>query len=435
MTRTKARLVTALGLLVALTGLTGYWLSRDVDRATLTEDQRQLLALDEDDFHASFIVAGRDILYANQGAEPIYRQDGTIIGWRPINGYTSSQGANTDTILYVAIRGDDITMVALPRDLWQEDLGYRLNLVYGKRGAEGLRSRVEAILGVPVDYYAIINLDIFQNIVDALGGVEIDVPYPMHYDDNVGGVHIHFEAGPRHMDGEDASLFIRYRQTLRGDIDRIDNVKRLAYAMLQRLKEMNVRAVTLVPSLLDTYLSDVETNASPALIRRLASRVPNLKLVTTATLPVEEGTTASGAQVVFSDPVTVNEFMAQTFDGVARDFSEPPEVGLLVTDRSGVAGLGRAYVDAIVAQGVPAELVALREDDEVEPGPTRLYATLEAWSDADYYAELLHAGKQQVARLSPFDGRSVDLELVLGADAVQRVDHATAAVTTASAAR
>ncbi len=433
MTRTRARLVTLLGLLVALVGLTGYWLSKDVKRGTLTDEQRRLLDIEEDEFHASFIVAGRDILYANEGAEPIYRQDGTIIGWRPINGYSSSQGANTDTILYVAIRGDDITLVALPRDLWQEDLGYRLNLVYGKRGGEGLRSRVEAILGVPVDYYAIIKLDIFQNIVDALGGVEIDVPYDMDYDDNVGGVHIHFEAGPRHMDGEDASLFIRYRQTLRGDIDRIDNVKRLAYAMLQRLKEMNVRAVTLVPSLLDTYLSDVETNASPALVRQLATRLPNLRLVTTATLPVEEGTTASGAQVVFSDPVTVNEFMAQTFDGVARDFSEPPEVGLLVTDRSGIAGLGQVYVDAIVAQGVPAELVTLREDDQVEPGPTRLFATLDAWTDADYYAELLHAGKQQVARLSPYAGRAVNLELVLGADAGERVDHRTAV--TASAAR
>ncbi len=426
MTRTRARLVTLLGICVALAGLTGYWFTRDVARATLTDDQRALLDLDENEFHASFVVAGRDILYANEGAEPIYQQDGTIIGWRPINGYTSNQGANTDTILYVAIRGDDITMVALPRDLWQEDLGYRVNLVYGKRGAEGLRSRVEAILGVPVDYYAIIKLDIFQNIVDALGGVEIDVPYDMHYDDNVGGVHIHFDAGPQHMSGEDASLFIRYRQTLRGDIDRIDNVKRLAYAMLQRLKDMNVRAVTLVPSLLDTYLSDVETNASPTLVRQLATRVPNLKLVTTATLPVEEGTTSSGAQVVFSDPVTVNEFMAQTFDGVARDFSEPPEVGLLVTDRSGIPGTGQVYIDAMVAHGVPEELIRLREDDQVEPGPTRLYATLDAWADADYYAELLHAGKQQVARLSPFGGRSVDLELVLGADAGERVDHGAA---------
>src|SRR5690606_16670273 len=214
--------------------------------------------------------------------------------------------------------------------------------------------------------------------------------------------------------------FIRFRNTLRGDIDRIDNVKRLAFAMLQRLKELSVRAVTVVPNLVETFLSDVETNASPALVRQLASRVPNPRLVATATVPVHE---VEGKGYVRYDPAEVQAFIAQTFGGVARDFSAPPEQGLLVTDRSGVPGLGQAYVDALVAAGVPAELVTLREDGGSEPGPTRLLATLDAWSDADYYAELLHASKQQVDRMAPYGGRAVKLELVLGSDAAERIDH------------
>ncbi|HZJ10317.1 MAG TPA: LCP family protein [Trueperaceae bacterium] len=426
MTRRRARLVSLAGVLVALAGLVGYWLSRDVDRATLSTEQRRLIGLDADEFHASFVVAGRDIAYGNEGALPIYAQDGTIIGWRPINGYSSTEGTNTDTILYVDIRGDDITLVAVPRDLWMDDLGYRINAAYHLGGAEGLRRRVEAVLGVPIDYYAVIKLDIFQNLVDALGGVEIDVPYPMHYDDDVGNVHIHFDEGRQHMDGEDASLFIRYRQTLRGDIDRIDNVKRLAYAMLQRLQELNIRAVTLVPSLMDTYFEDVETNASPTLVRQLATRIPNLRLTTTATLPVEEATTSSGAQVVTHEATVVNAFMAETFGGVARDFSSPPDVRLIITDSSGLPGLGEWYRDNLIAHGIPEELIALRSAGDVEPGPTRLFATFEAWSQADYYAELLHAGKQEVARLTPHAGQATVLELVLGADAASRVDHATA---------
>lgn len=432
MTRRRARLVSLAGVLLAVAGLAGYWLSRDIERATLSTEQRELINLEADEFHASFVVAGRDITYGNDGAEPIYRQDGTIVGWRPINGYVSTEGSNTDTILYVDINGDDITLIAIPRDLWMEDMGYRVNAMYHLSGAEGLRRRVEAVLGVPVDYYAVIKLDIFQNLVDALGGVEIDVPYPMHYDDNVGNVHIHFDEGPQHMDGVDASLFIRYRQTLRGDIDRIDNVKRLSYAMLQRLKDLSFRAVTLVPSLLDTYLEDVETNASPALVRQLATRIPNLRLTSTATLPVEEATTRSGAQVVIHDPIVVNAFMADTFGGVARDFSRPPEVRLVITDRSGQPGLGEWYRENLVRHGIPDDLVALRTADDVEPGPTRLYATLEAWSQADYYADLLHAGKQQVARLTPHDGRTTVLELVLGADAATRVDHVAVALADAS---
>lgn len=418
--RARARLVTLLGVLVALAGLSGYWLTRDVQRASLSEDQRRLLGLEEDEFHASFVVAGRDIAISYDRSEPVYGEGGRIVAWRPVNLRTSAYGTNTDTILYVNIQNDDITMIAIPRDIWLDDLVTRVNAVYAYRGAEGLRSRVEAILGVPVEYYAIVNIDMFKKLVDALGGVTVDVPYRMYHRDNAAGLLIDFQPGIQHLDGEAASKFIRFRNTLRGDIDRIDNVKRLAFAMLQRLKELNVRAVTVVPNLVETFLSDVETNASPALVRQLAARVPNLRLVATATVPVHE---VEGKGYVRYDPAEVQAFIAQTFGGVARDFSAPPEQGLLVTDRSGVPGLGQAYVDALVAAGVPAELVTLREDGGSEPGPTRLLATLDAWSDADYYAELLHASKQQVDRMAPYGGRAVKLELVLGSDAAERIDH------------
>src|SRR5690606_10721962 len=133
--------------------------------------------------------------------------------------------------------GDDLSMVAIPRDLYLTDQGRKINTMYAREGAEGLRREVEAVLGVPIDYYAIVKLDIFQNLVDALGGVTVDVPYRMLYHDSAGGLHIDFQPGPQHLAGEAASKFIRYRNSLRGDIDRIDNVKRLAYAMLARRSE------------------------------------------------------------------------------------------------------------------------------------------------------------------------------------------------------
>ena len=417
--RRNARLLSLAGVLIALAGLVGYWLSRDVARAELTEDQRQLLGLAPDDFHVSFVVAGRDITYGNEGANPIYAQDGTIVGWVPINGYTSNEGSNTDTILYIDISGDDITMIAIPRDIHMEDMGYRINAMHHLQGAEGLRRRVEGIVGVPIDYYAVIRLDIFQNLVDALGGVEVDVPYRMYYNDNAGGVHIDFQPGPQHMDGEEASLFMRFRQSLRGDIDRIDNVKRLAYAIMQRAKQLNVRLVTLIPELMDTYLSDVETNASPALIRQLATRLPNLQLKATATLPVDEHPARPGALQV--NATAVNEFMAATFGGVARDFTAAPAVNLLITDRSGTPGLGAWYLETLIDYGIDPDNISLRTGNSVDPGSTRLFATLAAWQDADFFAQLLHADKQQVDRIAAFDGRPIEIELILGSDGAERV--------------
>ena len=420
MTRARARLVTLLGVLVAVAGLAGFWLTNDVDRKTLTADQRRILGLDEDDFHVSFVVAGLDMNYIVTNADPVYRQDGTIVDW-DWQGFVSDQDTRTDTVLYVAITGSEISMVALPRDTFLPDHYMKINAVYNHEGAEALRREVEAILGVPIDYYALVKLDIFQNLVDALGGVTVDVPYRMLYSDNAGGLHINFQPGPQHMDGENASKFIRYRALLRGDIDRIENVKRLAYAMLARIKELNVRAALAVPGLIDTFFKDVETNASIGLMRELATRLPTLALTTTATLPIagEERMPVLGSVVMY-DPVQVNRFMAQTFGGEARDFVDSPDVTMLVTDRSGVPGVAEWYVDRLTRLGVPEESIMVRTLDETDAAPTRLIATQNSWTDADYFAGMLNVGKQQVDRFSPFRSRNYQVELVLGSDAEAR---------------
>ncbi|HRQ10206.1 MAG: LCP family protein [Truepera sp.] len=414
MTRRTARLVMVLGVALALVGLVGYWLTRDVERKALSDDQLRLIGLSGKEFHASFVVAGRDIVYGEGTSTPVYAQDGEIIGWN-FSGYRGTEGTNTDTILYVDVRDDDISVIAIPRDLIVDERR-KINSVYAREGAEGLLKHVEAILGVPIDYYVIIKLDIFQNLVDSLGGVEVDVPYPMNYDDNAGRLHIHFPAGPRHMDGEDASKFIRYRHSLRGDIDRLDNVKRLAYAMLQRVKELNLRAVVKIPELVDTFFDDVETNLSPTIARELALRVGGLNLETTATLPNFD---SSIPGAVGYDPATVNAFMATTFGGTPREFSSAPDLTLLITDHSGEPGALEWYRQNVEALGVDASSVIVRAGD-VDTSPTRLLATLDSWQDADYFASMLNVGKQQIDRFEPVKRRPVQLELVLGADAMAR---------------
>lgn len=420
MTRARARLVTLLGLLVAVAGLAGFWLTNDLDRKTLTADQRRVLGLDDDDFHVSFVIAGLDLNYITTSAEPVYGPSGDIIDWN-WEGYVSNQGTRTDTILYVAITGNDISMIALPRDTFLPDRYQKLNAVYNHDGADALRREGEAILGVPIDYYALVKLDIFKNLVDSLGGVTVDVPYRMVYNDNAGGLHINFQPGPQLMDGEAASKFIRYRELVRGDIDRIENVKRLAYAMLARVKELNVRAALTVPSLIDTFFKDVETNASIGLMRELATRLPNLALTTTATLPIAAEDSVPGlGSVVMYDPVQVNRFMAATFGGQAREFVDAPDVTLLITDRSGLPGVADWYYDRLVTLGVPADAIMTRTLDATDAAPTRLMATQTSWSDADYFASMLNVGKQQTDRFSPFRSRSYQVELVLGSDAEAR---------------
>ena len=56
----------------------------------------------------------------------------------------------------------------------------------------------------------------FKEIIDALGGVDFNVPYNMNYDDPVQNLHIHLEAGPQHLDGQAAHDFVRFRHNNNG---------------------------------------------------------------------------------------------------------------------------------------------------------------------------------------------------------------------------
>lgn len=412
-TAENARLLQFLGLLLAIGGLTGFWWPRDAERATLTAEQQALVNPAGEDFHVSFVVAGRDYDIATY-ASPCELVEERCVGRERAGDF--QLGQRTDTILYVNIAGDEISMIAIPRDLWLPQWQTRINGMYHYQQAEGLKRSVEEIVGVPIDYFAVVSIDIFEDMVDAVGGVDINIPYDMYYRDYAADLLIDFDEGPAHLSGEDAAKFVRYRNTRRGDIDRIDNVKRLAYALLNRVKELNLRAIGTVPALVDTFLNDVETNASPGLVRSLLPRLSDLRIARTATLPTDEVQLENGNWVLAYRPEVVERFLASTFGGTARSFAQPPEAKLLITNRSGEEGLEEWYRQRLITLGVAEEQVITRSAS-FEPGPSLIRVTTNHWRDADFYSALLRTGKQQIERLPVVDRQQADLEFVLGQDA------------------
>ena len=426
MTLRRVRLLQLLGILIAVAGLTGYWLNRDIQRTVLDDSARAVLGVEKEEFQASFVVAGRDLDYT-QSASPCVWRGGRCERARA---GSAVYGSRTDTILYVHMIGNDVYIVGIPRDIFLDDWQTKVNAMYAYQGAEGVKRAVSDLVGLPIDYYAIINIDIFEGLVDAIGGVDVTIPYDMYHYDAAAGLEIDFSAGPRHLNGEDASKFVRYRDTVRGDLDRIDNVKMLAYAMLERVKELNVRAVGALPRLTATFLEDVETNASPALLADLLPRLADLE-IHTLTLPTccdrREG---DFGYVLGVDPSAVETLLADTFGGTPREMDTAPEVPLLVTNRSGVPGLARTLSTRLEAMGVQAPLYT-READ-FDPTPTRILATGSHWEEADYYASLMHVGQQQVDRISVDEAErmerdrdeadvgeaitEVGIEIVLGGD-------------------
>ena len=175
--------------------------------------------------------------------------------------------SDTLILLFVNQRTNKAALLSIPRDLRVRIPGHgtdKINAAYSFGGVDLVRRTIEQELGVDIDACAKVDFQGFVEIVDDLGGVEIDVPdvegrgRGMNYDDNADGLHIHLKPGMQTLDGEDAIGFVRYRK---GDSDfkRSERQQQFLKAMAeQKLKIGNVLdLVKVVPKALDAVETDI----------------------------------------------------------------------------------------------------------------------------------------------------------------------------------
>lgn len=139
---------------------------------------------------------------------------------------TDKEGLRSDTIMLVSFddNSNRVNILSIPRDTRVELNGHteKINAAFGLGMLEAeedpdvndedmLIDEVKKITGMPIHYFITINVDGFVDVIDALGGVDFDVPYDMDYDDPAQDLHIHLKAGEQHLDGQAAHDFVRFR--------------------------------------------------------------------------------------------------------------------------------------------------------------------------------------------------------------------------------
>lgn len=154
-------------------------------------------------------------------------------------------GSDTNLLVAVDAKNGKINVASLPRDTllnvsWSVK---KLNNAYHHGGFTQTMTEVSRLLGIPVDHYVTVDLRAFVELVDAIEGVDFEIPVEMDYDDPEQDLHIHFPAGLRHLDGKEALEVVRWRQNNDGtgyataDIGRIGTqqafLKAAARQMLQ----------------------------------------------------------------------------------------------------------------------------------------------------------------------------------------------------------
>lgn len=168
-----------------------------------------------------------------------------------------------DTIVFLSIspKTKDVLILSIPRDTRVEIPGRgmdKINHAYAFGGEKLISKTVSSFLDVPIHFYAVADFNGFVNIIDELGGVDINVEKEMYYVDKAGGVEINLYPGKQVLDGEKSLQYIRFRNDKLGDLGRIKRQQKLALAVIKKM--MNFDSITKIPQISEEIKRYIETN-------------------------------------------------------------------------------------------------------------------------------------------------------------------------------
>lgn len=169
--------------------------------------------------------------------------------------------ADTIVLLSISPKTKNVLILSIPRDTRVEIPGRgmdKINHAYAFGGKELISKTVSSFLDIPINFYVIVDFIKFVNIIDELGGVEINIEKEMHYIDKAGGLNINLYPGKQILDGEKALQYIRFRHDNLGDLGRIKRQQKLVEALINKM--MNLDSVTKIPQILEGLKTYLETD-------------------------------------------------------------------------------------------------------------------------------------------------------------------------------
>ncbi len=183
----------------------------------------------------------------------------------------------SDTLMVMTIDTEsrEASIISIPRDtrVRIKGLGWdKVNHAY-LVGQETLtKQTTENFLGIPMDYYVKVNLDSFGRIVDAIGGVTVDVEKRMQYEDSWDHYVIDLQPGVQRLDGRTALQYVRYRDE-DGDIGRVARQQKFIKAVLA---EVSSPAIILkAPSIIREIFASLDTDIPVGLMLGVARKFKN----------------------------------------------------------------------------------------------------------------------------------------------------------------
>jgi LCP family protein required for cell wall assembly len=304
----------------------------------------------------------------------------------------------TDSLMVVSFDplSKTASAVSLPRDSWVQIPGFdvdRINMAHynGEAyeypgGGPALTQRAaEAFLGIPIDYYLAINFDAFVQMVDIIGGIDIQVPEtisdPNYPDDCYGYAGFHVDAGwYEGFDGQATLKYARSRATEGGDVDRAARQQAVLLAIREKVLRLNMlpQLIRRAPQLWQALQDNVSTNLTDTQLIQLALLVQEIptESIETAVLDFNymyNEVTPDGRQVLVPNRDAIRQLRRTLFPPAALPLPEvenllevmqAEKARVAVFNGTSTPGLAGSTRDWLIARGV--DVVEVGDADSAE---------------------------------------------------------------------
>ena len=184
------------------------------------------------------------------------------------DGLNANQAFNGDTLMMITFNPNTLnaTMFSIPRDTYvpiacRNGAQNKINSSAAS-GTKCVINTVENLTGIPIDYYIKVNFKGVVDLVDSLGGIDVDVPVSFCEQDSnrlFGNNEICLKSGEQHLNGEEALALSRHRKTLpRGDFQRVQHQQLVVESIAQKAK--TITSVNDFYKVLDAISKNIDTN-------------------------------------------------------------------------------------------------------------------------------------------------------------------------------
>ncbi len=275
--------------------------------------------------------------------------------------YTSQSRTDTLFVMTLDLKTKKATMLSIPRDTYTHIAGTnthtKINAAYSTGGPARTVATVNEFLGTSATHYLVLNIDATKKMVDALGGVDVNVEHPMHYHDKWGHLSIDLQPGEQHLDGNNAVGFARYRHPDAGkrptpedgDERRMYRQHLLMRAMVDKAKTFaNIKQA---PQLVDVAMSTIRTDFTRQQLFDIAAIFKGIQQsdIQTASLPGTDFRGPGGAWDYAIKPEVAHAYADWLIKG--DQTASRPLIAVVVKNGTSVPGLAQFAVDQLKAQG------------------------------------------------------------------------------------